>query len=89
MMIWRIFGDWGFKMVCFDQEEKAKYLIVYDYGKPQEEFIYSDEELKQALKTLKEISEYGEYSYFDVFVYDENNKDISESQFIKEIVEGL
>lgn len=62
-----------------------KYLVVLDNGKPYSLNVFSDEEL------LKELTEFYIQNKdsgcpFDVVVYDSQENDITESQFITEMV---
>lgn len=57
------------------------FKIIVDEGKPYEEVVNSEEQLKIILTDL-----YHEQKDFDVFVFDGEENDISESQFINEMV---
>jgi hypothetical protein len=79
-------------MVCFDRSEndeddKPTYKIIFDNGKPYEVIAKGDEELKDELDKFYQLNRDGEY-LFDVQVFYED-KDISESQMIKEMIEEI
>jgi hypothetical protein len=57
-----------------------KYILVFDYGKPQEEKYKTKQDLIKRLVQLKELSIDEDYPYFDVCIYD-NEKDISQEIF--------
>jgi len=64
-----------------------KYKIIFNVGKPYEVVVNNEDELKQKLKEFYETyKENEEYSYYEVNVFNENDDDITESQFIEEIV---
>ena len=69
---------------------KPKYTVVYDDGKPWDESYNSDEELKAGLKkdyiALKARRDEGDDFPHDVFIYNANDEDISEEQFIAEMI---
>jgi len=63
------------------------YKIVFDNGKPYETTAKDELELKAKLKEFYlNNKESEDYAYYDAFVYDENGEDITESQFITEII---
>ena len=62
-----------------------KYTIVIKSGKPYEVKFNSDVEL---FSNLKEIYE-ADKENIDVMVLDEEGEDISDSQFINEIIESI
>ena len=64
-------------------EEQTKYTIVVDYGIPYDIKVDNEEQLKKELKQLKELYETGAYPHFDVWVYDENNNDVTSEIFKK------
>ena len=66
-----------------------KYKLIIDYGKPYEEEANTEEELKTELTKLNEISKKEEYAYFDVVVLNEKGEDITESQFIQEMISKI
>jgi len=65
-----------------------KYKLIFDTGKPYEEQAENEEELKQKLKEFYEQNKDSSYDY-DVKVYDDKGKDISENQFIQEIISDI
>ena len=66
---------------------KMKYKIIFNVGKPYEVIVNSEDELKQKLKDFYETyKDNDEYTYYEVNVFNENDDDITESQFIEEIV---
>lgn len=68
--------------------DETTYKIVFDNGKPYEETAKGELELKAKLKEFYNFCEShaDEYAYYDAFIYDEKGEDISESQFIAEII---
>jgi hypothetical protein len=62
----------------------AKYDIVFDNGKPWDDEANSDEELFQKLKDFHEVNR-KEDMYYDVFVFNSEGIDITDSQFIQEM----
>lgn len=63
------------------------YKVVFDNGKPYEEEFKTDEELKAGLKSFYVNSqENGEGYYMDAQVFNDKGEDISESQFIAEMI---
>lgn len=65
----------------------SKFTIVADYGKPYSMKIDSESMLKKELLGLKKLSE-NDYPYFDVWVYDEHDKDITDEIFKKLKING-
>ena len=63
---------------------KMKYKILIDLWKPYEQEVETEEDLKKILENINQIKD--NYSYLDFKVFNDNNKDISESQFIQEII---
>jgi len=61
-----------------------KYKVIFDNGKPYEKTFNTDEDLKKALMLF--YIENKDINYFDVKVFNEEDEDISESQFIEEII---
>lgn len=62
------------------------FKVVVDNGKPYEVFVNHEGELRELLKEQYENSKENDYAYFDVFVFDGVGNDISESQFITEMI---
>ena len=63
-----------------------KYKLFVDYGKPFEVELNTDEELKAELIKYKVMALSGDYPYLDVLVYNELGEDITEQQFINEMI---
>jgi hypothetical protein len=57
-----------------------KYNLVIDYGKPYEEEKKTEEEVLKKLEEIDNINK-EEYAYFDVWIYDEKENDITEEMF--------
>ena len=70
-----------------------KYKLIYDNGKPSEILANSEDILKAELKRiylndiLKENCDYCDYC--DLIILDEQDNDISESQFINEMISDI
>jgi len=62
------------------------YKIIINNGKPFEEIARDETELKAILLKYKPTEE---DAYTDLKVYDNNNNDITESQFINEMIEEI
>ena len=62
------------------------YKITVDNGKPFDVVVKTEEELRKKLTQLKRMSETDKFGYFDVFVYDDKGNDITESQFVEEMI---
>ena len=60
-----------------------KYKIVVDYGKPYEIKVNSDSQLKKELLKLKRKAEREDHPYFDINIYDEKGKDVTDKMFDK------
>lgn len=71
-----------------DINKKNKYKIVFDNGKPYEETANNNEELKSKLKDFYESNKDSD-DYFNSWVYNENGENISDSQFIAEIIDDI
>ena len=65
-----------------------KYKLIIDLGKPYEEDINTNEELEKELKRIKKLVDTEKCPYADVKVFNSDNEDITESQFIQEMVWG-
>ena len=65
---------------------KEKYIILFDSGKPYEIKVYSDEQLIKELKDFWNINKDPDSGYYNAIVYDSSGEDISETQFISEII---
>ena len=64
------------------------YKIIFDNGKPYEIIVNSEAELRTELKDFYDSHE-DKTDYFNAYVYDENDNDITESQFIIEIIGNI
>ena len=62
------------------------YKAIFDIGKPYEEIFNNDDDLKKALKLFYEQSLKDGNDMYDVIILNSENEDISESQFIKEMI---
>jgi len=65
--------------------EEEKYKIVFDNGKPYEVIVNNEEELKTELRKFY-LENKDNDDYFNAVVYNNKDEDISESQFIEEII---
>lgn len=65
-----------------------KYNLIIDNGKPSEETAENETELRAILKRGFEETKNTDYPV-DVFVYNEKGEDISESQFISEMISDI
>jgi hypothetical protein len=63
------------------------YKIIFDNGKPYEDKAESEEELKEKLNNFYCLNKDNE-DFFDVKVFN-NEEDISESQFISEMIADI
>jgi hypothetical protein len=64
---------------------KPMYKIVFDNGKPYENNAYDDEDLKDKLKEFYlENKDSGDF--YDCKVYNTEGEEITESQFIQEMI---
>jgi hypothetical protein len=70
------------------ETDRTQYKVVFDNGKPYEEVFYGFENLKRGLKYFYEVNK-DNSSYMDSFVYNEQDEDISESQFISEMISEI
>jgi hypothetical protein len=66
-------------------EEITRYKVIYYIGKPFEVFYNTDEELKEGLKSFYLKHKDKDY-FFDVNVFNSLDENITESQFIEEMV---
>jgi len=64
------------------------FKAVFDAGKSYEEVYENEEDLIRGLENFYALNKDGEYP-FDVQVYNEKGTDISESQFITEIINNI
>ena len=65
--------------------EQEKYKIIFDNGKPFEEVVYNEIDLKNKLREFYLLNKDSD-NYFNAIVLNEKDEDISESQFIEEII---
>lgn len=65
-------------------KNEYKYKVVYDDGKPFEVYYNTDDALFEGLKIFYDYNK-GD-SYFDCKIYNSDGEDISDSQFINEMV---
>ena len=70
------------------QEPQAEptFKVIIDNGKPSETTANGEIELRAVLKQQYAESQKTDYAYFDIKVYDDKGTDLSESQFITEII---
>jgi hypothetical protein len=71
--------------LLLEAHEKPAYTIEVDYGIPYSIKCKSKDELEAELKALRAIADNQENPYFDVHVYDQMDRDISETQLIEEL----
>lgn len=69
-----------------DAQAEPTFKVIIDNGKPSETIANGEIELRAVLKRLYEESKKTDYAYFDIKVYDKYETDLSESQFITEII---
>jgi len=62
-----------------------KYKIVFDNGKPYTKEVLGEEELEKSLKDFFEENKEDDFG-FNAIVYNDKDEDISESQFISEMI---
>jgi len=65
------------------------YTIIFDNGKPSESKADGEADLRAELKRIYEAQQNGDYAYCDVKVYNGDGEDISESQFITEMISEI
>jgi len=65
------------------------FKLIIDNGKPYEVIVNDDNELKVKLEEFKKMADSGDYAYFDIIILNEKDEDISESQFINELIGEL
>ena len=65
--------------------EQEKYKIIFDNGKPFEEIVFNEIDLKNKLREFYLLNKDSD-NYFNAIVLNEKDEDISESQFIEEII---
>lgn len=62
------------------------FKVIFDAGRPYEVLFNSEEALKDGLKRFYEENNEPDGYPFDAKVFNSENEDISESQFIEEII---
>lgn len=62
-----------------------KYTLLVDYGKPYEEQINTDKELKKELAKLRHMALTEDYAYFDINVLNDKGEDITKTKYIQAI----
>jgi len=62
------------------------FSVVIDNGKPYTETANNEDELFNILKKNYAESQNTEYPYFDIKIYNKDGDDISEQQFISEMI---
>ena len=67
-------------------KKNERYKVIFDNGKPFEEIFNSEEELRKGLSDFYLEIQKSDYAYCDVIVLNDKDEDISESQFIQEII---
>lgn len=71
--------------LTMQQPRLGKYEVVFDAGKPWSEWFENDEDLEEALNDFYQDHKEDNYPY-DVKIYNANGDDISEAQFIQEMI---
>jgi len=67
-------------------EIKCLNKVIFDMGKPYEEVFNNEEELKKGLSDFYNINKSEDNAEYDAVVLNELGEDITESQFISEII---
>jgi hypothetical protein len=67
---------------------KALYEVVYDSGKPYNVFYVSETSMKKGLKDFY-LAHKDDDSYYDIQVYNMKGEDITESQFVQEMISDI
>jgi len=63
------------------------YKVIFDAGKSYEKEYEGEEELHKALSDFYHAHKNAdEFPYVDVFIYNNKGEDISESQFVQEMI---
>jgi len=72
-----------------ETKEKIKYKVIFDDGgKPWEKSFNSDDDLSEALHGFYNYNVNNDYG-FNAIVFNSDGEDISESQFITEIIREI
>ena len=66
-------------------KNQTSYKIIFDDGKPHETIVNGERALKRVLKEFYQKNAHTDYPY-DAHVYNSEGDDITESQFIEEMV---
>lgn len=69
-------------------KKKVKYIAIYDNGKPYEEKYSTENGLKNGLKDFYLKNKDNDDDY-DVKIYDTSKREISESQWIQEMIADI
>ena len=64
------------------------YKVVFDDGKPYEETFKDEAELIKGLENFFILNQNSEYQ-FDVIILDNKDNDVSDSQFINEMIADI
>lgn len=64
-------------------QSSESYTIVTDFGKPDEVKVESVNDLKKQLLKFKVMAQSGKYPYSDVTVYNNKDKDVTDTVFKK------
>jgi len=67
---------------------QTTFKILFDNGKPYEVIVNNEVELKAELKKFYDSQKY-EFLIYSPIVLNSNDEDISETQFISEIIEEI
>ena len=59
------------------KKDSPEYTIVVDYGKPYNIKVKDKKELKKEINKLKKIYEEGDHPFFDIWIYDKKDNDIT------------
>jgi len=67
----------------------TSYKILFDNGKPYEVLVLNERELKIELEKFYRMNKLEGIEMFDAKVYNYEDNDISESQFIQEMIKEI
>ena len=79
----------NFPDFLYNKYRKILYKIVLDIGKPQEFIVNSETELKAKIKEIYNTYDNIDTPYLDLFVYNDKDEDITEQQFIQDIIMNI
>jgi hypothetical protein len=65
------------------------YKIIFDNGKPYEVLVLNERELKTELEKFYRMNKLIDNENFDCKVFDYEDNDISETQFISELIQEI